>query len=207
MLASIRLRQLSTRLPLLPAATSVPAGGPSPTPWRHSAAACCSVRTSAVTGRCCRSPSTACGARRAVLGTVLARCTTDRTVAAWRQLRAHAPALLQEHPIPRNAGRRPLGSSAGCWPTPYPATPTSARFCAYFAAHIWPSRCATRGAPRPHRRAARSGVAATSAPTAPMRRALHQQQRYQHRQQCYADSDNGDCLGADNGARGGSWSA
>ena len=160
-----------------------PAGGPSPTPWRHSAAACCSVRTSAVTGRCCRSPSTACGARRAVLGTVLARCTTDRTVAAWRQLRAHAPALLQEHLI---AGSRPLGSSAGCWPTPYPATRPPP-----------PGLCALRGAIRPHRRATRSGVAATSAPAAPMRRALHQQQRYQHRQQCYADSDNGDCLGAE----------
>ena len=192
MLASIRLRQLPTRLPLLPAATSVLQGGPSPTPWRHSAAACCSVRTSAVTGRCCRSPSTACGARRAVLGTVLARCTTDRTVAAWRQLRAHAPALLQEH----SPAAAPLGRQRDAGRRPTPPHAHLRQVCAHFAAQFGHIGALLDPGWLPHRRPRpRCGAPCTSSngtstassatPTATM----------------------GDCLGADKWARRGSWSA
>ena len=46
-----------------------------------------------------------------VLGAVLARRTTDRTMAAWRQLRARAPDLQQDHLIPESPRQAPWGFS------------------------------------------------------------------------------------------------
>ena len=47
--------------------------------------------------------------RGEVLGAVVARRTTDRTITAWRQLRDRASALLRDHLVPASVPVAPLG--------------------------------------------------------------------------------------------------
>ena len=49
------------------------------------------------------------GERGETLGAVVARRTTDRTIAAWRQLRDRASALLRDHLVPASVPVAPLG--------------------------------------------------------------------------------------------------